>query len=106
MPRAGRFHCVSTEALKSLHISIWHSRPGHASKLQRSFARLWKLALKTTERLGCARTTTQTTMLLSSSVPTGTTSKRFATSPRPNPSLEPDGERLVAYLERRTPWDS
>jgi hypothetical protein len=20
--------------------------------------------------------------------------------------LEPDGERLVAYLERRTPWDS
>jgi hypothetical protein len=21
-------------------------------------------------------------------------------------ALEPDGERLVAYLERRTPWDS
>ena len=30
----------------------------------------------------------------------GSTS-RFGLGP-----LEPDGERLVAYLERRTPWDS
>ena len=35
-----------------------------------------------------ARTTTRTTMQLSSLVRTGTTSKWFATNPRPNPSIE------------------
>ena len=34
-------------------------------------------------RLVCARTTTRTTMQLSSLVRTGTTSKWFATNPRP-----------------------
>src|SRR5213082_2570543 len=36
----------------------------------------------------CARTTTRTTMQLSSLVRTGTTSKWFATNPRPNRSIE------------------
>ena len=39
-------------------------------------------------RLICARTTTRTTTQLSSLVRTGTTSKWFATNPRPNPSIE------------------
>src|SRR5258706_10855827 len=38
--------------------------------------------------LVCARTTTRTTMQLSSLVRTGTTSKWFATNPRPDPSIE------------------
>ena len=37
---------------------------------------------------GCARTTTRTTMQLSSLVRMGTTSKWFATNPRPNSSIE------------------
>src|SRR3546814_11616347 len=36
----------------------------------------------------CARATTRTTMQLSSLVRTGTTSKWFATNPRPDPSIE------------------
>src|SRR5438045_8281087 len=39
-------------------------------------------------RLVYAGTTTRTTMQLSSLVRTGTTSKWFATNPRPNPSIE------------------
>jgi hypothetical protein len=39
--------------------------------------------------LVCARATTQTTMRPSSLVPTATTLKSSATSPRPNPSLHP-----------------
>src|SRR5881398_2157764 len=39
-------------------------------------------------RLVCARTTTRSTMQRSSLVRTGTTSKWFATNPRPNPSIE------------------
>ena len=46
-------------------------------------------------RLVCARTTTRTTMPLSSLVRTGITSKWFATNPRPNPSIE------RRFLERR-----
>ena len=43
-------------------------------------------AAKTMVRLVCTRTTTRTTTQLSSLVRTGTTSKWFATNPRPNPS--------------------
>src|SRR4026207_2207200 len=39
--------------------------------------------------LVCARTTTRTTMQLSSLIRTGTTSKWFATNPRPNQSMKP-----------------
>lgn len=31
---------------------------------------------------------------------------RVSTSRLVLPHLKPDGERIVAYLERRTPWDS
>jgi hypothetical protein len=43
---------------------------------------------KTMVRLVCARTTTRTTMWLLSLVRTGTTSKWFATNPRPDPSID------------------
>src|SRR5687767_10082625 len=47
-------------------------------------------------RLVCAPTTTRTTMQLSSLVRTGTTSKWFATSPRPNPSIGLTGQPAIA----------
>ena len=57
-------------------------------QVEASIARLWRRVAKTMVPLVCARTTTRTTMQLSSLVRTGTTSKWFATNPRPNPSLE------------------
>src|SRR5947208_11222335 len=68
-----------------LHLAL---RPRIASKWKVSIARLWRRVAKTMVRLVCARTTTRTTMQLSSLVRTGTTSKWFATNPRPNPSIE------------------
>src|SRR5206468_2762457 len=53
-----------------------------------SIARLWRRVVKTMVRLVCARNTTRHTMQLSSLVRTGTTSKWFATNPRPNHSIE------------------
>ncbi len=55
---------------------------------------------KTMVRLVCARTTTRTTMQLSSLVRTGTTSKRFATNPRPNPSIKRTCLGQAAYVQR------
>ena len=69
---------------EKLGIFTWRSRPTIASKSTLSIARLWKRVAKTMVRLVCARTTTRTTMQLSSLVRTGTTSKWFATNPRPN----------------------
>jgi hypothetical protein len=46
----------------------------------------------------CARTTTRTTMQLSSLVRTGTTSKWFATNPRSNPSIEGRPQAGFAHL--------
>src|SRR5260221_13561182 len=66
----------------------WRSRPRIASKSKLSIARLWRRVAKTMVRLVCARTTTRTTMQLSSLVRTGTTSKWFATDPGPDPSIE------------------
>jgi len=59
-----------------------------ASKSKVSIARLSKRVAKTMGRLVCDRTTTRTTMQLSLLVRTDITSKRFATSPRPNPSVK------------------
>ena len=64
------------------------SRPRIASTSKLSIARLWRRVAKTMVRLVCSRTTTRTTMQLSSLVRTGTTSKWFATNPRPNSSVE------------------
>ena len=81
-----RLHCACTKPRRSRRIFTWRSRPRIASKSKLSIARLWRRVAKTMVRLVCARSTTRTTMQLSSLVRTGTTSKRFATNPRPNPS--------------------
>ncbi len=65
-----------------------NDRHSRASKSKLSIARLWKRVAKTMVRPVCARTTTRTTMQLSSLVRTGTTPKWFATNPRSNPSIE------------------
>jgi hypothetical protein len=52
-------------------------------------------------RLVCARTTTRTTMQLSSLVRTGTTSKWFATNPRADPSLM--GGSPAGFAQLRPP---
>ena len=83
-----RLHCACAEPRRSRRIFTWRSRPRIASKSKLSIARLWRRVAKTMVRLVCARTTTRTTMQLSSLVRTGTTSKWFATNPRPNPSIE------------------
>ena len=79
-----RLHCACTKPRRSRRIFTWRSRPRIASKSKLSIARLWRRVAKTMVRLVCARTTTRTTMQLSSLVLTGTTSKWFATNPRPN----------------------
>ena len=80
-----RLHCACSKPRRSRRIFTWRSRPRIASKSKLSIARLWRRVAKTMVRLVCARTTTRTTMQLSSLVRTGTTSKSFATNPRPNP---------------------
>jgi hypothetical protein len=89
----GRLHCACTKPRRSQRIFTWRSRPTIASKSKLSIARLWRRVAKTMARLVCARTTTRTTMQLSSLVRTGTTSKWFATNPRPNPSIEGTGQK-------------
>src|SRR5688500_18909603 len=81
-----RLHFACTKPRRSRRIFTWRSRPRIASKSKLSIARLWRRVAKIMVRLVCARTTTRTTMQLSSLVRTGTTSKWFATNPRPNPS--------------------
>src|SRR5881394_3059844 len=83
-----RLHCACTKPRRSRRIFTWRSRPRIASKSKLSIARLWRRVAKTMVRLVCARNTTRTTMQLSSLVRTGTTSKWFATNPRPNRSIE------------------
>ena len=83
-----RLHCACTKPRRSRRIFTWRSRPRIASKSKLSIARRWRRVAKTMVHLACSRTTTRTTMRLSSSVRTGTTSKSFATNPRPNPSIE------------------
>jgi hypothetical protein len=85
-----RLHCACTKPRRSRRIFTWRSRPRIASKSKLSIARLWRRAAKTMVRLVCARTTTRTTTQLLSLVRTGTTSKWFATNPRPNPYIEED----------------
>src|SRR5438309_2205679 len=99
-----RLHCVCTKPRRSRRIFTWRSRPRIAGKSKLSIARLWRRAAKTMVRLVCARTTTRTTMQLSSLVRTGTTSKWFATNPRPDPSLgeppeEPAGVRSWHFCD-------
>ena len=67
-----------------LHLAI-HGRelPASRSFLSRGTGGGWQ---RQWSRLVCARTTTRTTLQLSSLVRTGTTSKWFATNPRPTPS--------------------
>jgi len=79
-----RLHCACTKPRRSRRIFTWRSRPRIASKSKLSIARRWRRAAKTMVRLVCARTTTRTTMQLLSLVRTGTTSKWFATNPRPD----------------------
>src|SRR5262245_3203524 len=88
--------------MRSRRIFTWRSRPGIASKSKLSIARLWRRVAKIMVRLVCARTTTRTTMQLSSLVRTGTTSKWFATNPRPNPSIASPAE-IVLMLAPPTP---
>jgi hypothetical protein len=88
---------------RSRRIFTWRSSPKIASKSKLSIARLWRRVAKTMVRLVCARSITRTTMQLSSLVRTGTTSKWFATNPRPNPSIEGGGitkRPLVANRRR------
>jgi len=86
-------HCACSRPRKSRRIFTWRSRPRHAGKSTLSIARRWRRVPQTMVRPACARSTTRTTMQLSSSDRTGTTSKRFATNPRPDPSI---GGRLQA----------
>jgi len=95
-----RLHCACTKLRRSRRIFTWRSRPGIAGKLKLSIERLWRRVAKTTVRLVCARTTTRTTMPLSSLVQTGTTSKWFATNPRASPSIDVD-ESVDAPEDRR-----
>ena len=76
-----KLHSAHARPSTSRRISTWHSRPRVASKSTVSIARHWRCVAKTMVRLVCASITTQITMRLSSSGRTGTTSKRFATSP-------------------------
>ena len=94
-----RLHCACTKPRRSRRIFTWRSRPRIASKSKPSIARLWRRVAKTMVRLVCARTTTRTTMQLSSSVRTGTTSKWFATNPRPNQSMKPTTGRCAAMMK-------
>jgi hypothetical protein len=90
----GRLHCACTKPRRSRRIFTWRSRPRIASKSKLSIARLWRRVAKTMVRLVRARTTTRTTMPLSSLVRTGTTSKWFATNPKPNQSMKPNTKWL------------
>ena len=83
-----RLHCACTKPRRSRRIFTWRSRPRIASKSTLSITQLWKRVAKTMVRLVCARSTTRTTMQLSSLARTGTTSKRSATNPRPNPHVK------------------
>ena len=78
--------CQTEEKPAHLHLAFTAE---NRQQVKLSIARLWRRVAKTMVRLVCARNTTRTTMQLLSSVRTGTTSKWFATNPRPNPSLHP-----------------
>jgi len=80
--------CACTKPRKSRRTFTWRSRPRIASKSTLSIVRLSGPVARTTVRPVCARTTTRTTMQLSSSVRTGTTSKWFATQPRRDSSVD------------------
>ena len=75
--------CACSRPRRSRRIFTWRSRPRIASRSTPSIARRWRRAARTTVRPACDRTTTRTTMRLSSSVRTGTTSKWSATGPAP-----------------------
>ena len=72
---------------KPAHIHLAFT-PRIASKSKLSIARRWRRVVKTMVHLVCARNTTRTTMQLSSLVRTGTTSKWFATNPRPDHAMQ------------------
>ena len=59
---------------------------GNRSQVDAFYRAALETGAETMVRRVCARVTTRTTMPLSSLVRTGTTSKRFATNPGPNPS--------------------
>src|SRR5262249_45725569 len=84
LAQRARLHCACTKPRRSRRLFTWRSRPRIASKSKLSIARLWGRVAKTMVHLVCARTTTRTTMQLSSLDRTGTTSKWFATKPRAN----------------------
>lgn len=94
----GKLHCACTKPRRSRRISTWRSQPRIASKSKLSIARLSRRVAKTMVPLVCARTTTRTTMQLSSLVRTGTTSKSFATKLMPNPAIERHRQKGFAYL--------
>ena len=87
-PPEGKASLCLYKPRRSQRTFTWRSRPRIASKSKPSIARLWRRVAKTTVHLVCARSTTRTTMQRSSSVRTGTTSKWFATNPRPNQTSE------------------
>jgi hypothetical protein len=93
LPKGVRLHCVCSKPRRSPPIFTWRSGPKVASKSKPSIVPLWGPAAKTMVRLVCVPTITPTTMQLSLLVRMGTTSKWFATSPRPNPSVRPPGAR-------------
>jgi hypothetical protein len=71
-----------------LHLAFTAENRQQVEAFYRAIARLWRRVAKTMEPPVCARTITRTTMQLSSLGRTGTTSKWFATNPRPNPSID------------------
>ena len=68
-------HCACTKPRRSQRIFTWRSRPRIAGKSKLYIARLWRRVATTMVHLVLYRTTTRTTMQLSSLVRTGTTSK-------------------------------
>ena len=102
-PKGKASLCLYQTEEKPAHLHLAF-RAENRQQVEASIARLWRRVAKTMVRLVCARTTTRDTMQLSSLVRTGTTSKWFATNPRPNPSgrLSPGQQRTTSVDKSAT----
>ena len=89
-PKGKASLCLYQTEEKSAHLHLAFTAENR-QQVELSIARLWRRVAKTMVRLVCARTTTRTTTQLSSLVRTGTTSKWFATNPRPNQAMSSPG---------------
>ena len=85
--RRSTLPCAPSRWEKATHLHLAFTAERSLGKSENFYrGRLSRRGAKTMVRLVCARSTTRTTMPLSSLVRTGTTSKRFAMNPRPSQS--------------------